>query len=142
MPLRFYTLYEQKFSNLRPLLSITFPKGFRKSKKIGHWTLGKGEKNVKRSEKHPYQKKSCSIWQNSLKNKLFLPGDFTPFIGKSFQIWDYFFILLFPKDSESLKFLDIRLQEVGAKRHSNGSSKVNRHTNTLTDRQTYGQIDL
>ena len=25
---QFYTLYDQKFSNLRPLLSITFPQGF------------------------------------------------------------------------------------------------------------------
>ena len=25
---QFYTLYEQKFSNMRPLLSITFPQGF------------------------------------------------------------------------------------------------------------------
>ena len=41
---QFYTLYEQKFSNMRPLLSITFPQGFRKSKKFGHWTLGSGGK--------------------------------------------------------------------------------------------------
>ena len=45
-PRRFYTLYEQKFSNLRPLLSITFLKGFRKSKKFGHWTLGIGGKKT------------------------------------------------------------------------------------------------
>ena len=47
--------------------------------------------------------------------------------------------LLFPKDSESLKILDIRLREVGAKRPLNGTSKVNRqtdrHTDTQTDRQ-------
>ena len=36
-PRQFYTLYEQKFSNLRPLLSLTFPQGFRKSRKFGHW---------------------------------------------------------------------------------------------------------
>ena len=29
---QFYILYEQHFSNLRPLLSITFPKGFQKFK--------------------------------------------------------------------------------------------------------------
>ena len=28
LPLQFYTFYEQKFSNLRPLLSIIFPQGF------------------------------------------------------------------------------------------------------------------
>ena len=54
---QFYTLFEQKFSNLRPLLSITFPQGFQKSKKFGHWTLGSGgKKTVKQSEKHQYQK--------------------------------------------------------------------------------------
>ena len=37
---------------------------------------------------------------------------------------DHFFPLLFPKDSESLKILDIRLWEVGAKRPLNGTSKV------------------
>ena len=35
------------------------------------------------------------------KNLLFLCSEFTPFISKSFQIWDNFFPLLFPKDSES-----------------------------------------
>ena len=44
---RFYTIYEQKFSNLRPFLVITFPQGFQKSKKFGHWTLGSGGKNTK-----------------------------------------------------------------------------------------------
>ena len=49
---RFYTLYEQKCSNLRPLLSITFPQGFRISKKFGHWTSGSGGKETfKLSEK-------------------------------------------------------------------------------------------
>ena len=48
---------------------------------------------------------------------------------------------LFPKDSKSLKFLDIRLWEVGAKRRLNSTSKVNRrtdgHTNRHTDISTY-----
>ena len=34
----FCTLYEKKFLNLRPLLSIAFFQGFQKSKKFGHWT--------------------------------------------------------------------------------------------------------
>ena len=38
-------------------------------------------------------------------------------------MWHHFFPLLFPKDSESLKILDIRLREVGAKRPLNGTSK-------------------
>ena len=49
MPRQFYTLYEKIFSNLRPLLSITFPQGFRISKNIGHPTSGSGgKKTVKR----------------------------------------------------------------------------------------------
>ena len=58
LPRQFYTLYEHKFSNLRPLLSITFPQRFRESKKFAHWTSGSGgKKTVKRIEKHQYQKK-------------------------------------------------------------------------------------
>ena len=43
---RFYTLYKQKFSNLGQLLSITFLKGFRKSKNFGHWSLESGGKKT------------------------------------------------------------------------------------------------
>ena len=58
LPLRFYTLYEQTFSNLWPSLSITFPQGFWISKKFGHWILGNGgKKTVKRSEK---------VWQTDI----------------------------------------------------------------------------
>ena len=32
--------------SLRPLLSITFPQGFQKSKKFGHWTSGNGGKKT------------------------------------------------------------------------------------------------
>ena len=54
----------------------------------------------------------------------------------------HFFPLLFPKDSESLKILDIRLWEVGADRPLNGTSKVNRQTDGRTDGQTDGHFDL
>ena len=39
--MQFYTLYEQNFSNLRPLLYITFPQGFQKLKflDIGLWEV-------------------------------------------------------------------------------------------------------
>ena len=39
---RFYTIKKQKFSNLTPLLVITFPHGFQKSKSldIGLWEGG------------------------------------------------------------------------------------------------------
>ena len=43
---RFFTIYEQKYLNLRPLLTISFPKGFGKFKKFGHWTLGNGGKKM------------------------------------------------------------------------------------------------
>ena len=67
------------------------------------------------------------------KNQLFLRAGLTPFMSKIFQIGDDFFSLLFPKDSKSLKTLGIQLWEVGTKRHLNGTSKVNRHTDTQTD---------
>ena len=54
---------------------------------------------------------------------------------------DHFFPLVFPKNSESLKILDIRLWEVGAKRPLNGTSKVNRRTDGHTDGHTDGQTD-
>ena len=58
MPRQFYTHCEPKFSNLRPLLSITFPKGFQKSKKkFGHWTLGRALNRLRNTDtiffKHP-----------------------------------------------------------------------------------------
>ena len=49
------------------------------------------------------------------KSKFFLRGDFRPLRNKNVQMLDHFFPLLYPKDSESLKILDIRLREVGTK---------------------------
>jgi hypothetical protein len=46
-------------------------------------------------------------------------SDFRPLPNKNVQMLDHFFPLLFPKDSESLKIL-----EVGAKRPLKGTSKV------------------
>ena len=43
---RFLTIFKQKCSYLRPLLSISFPQGFRISKNIGHPTLGNGGKKT------------------------------------------------------------------------------------------------
>ena len=43
---RFQTIFKQKCSYLIPLLSITFPQGFRISKNIGHPTLGNGGKKT------------------------------------------------------------------------------------------------
>ena len=63
--------------------------------------------------------------QSEEKNKKFVKtffcrGDFTPFLSKSFQIWDQFLPLLFPKDFENLKSLDTGFWEVRAKRLLNG----------------------
>ena len=54
---------------------------------------------------------------------------------------DHFFPLFFPKNSESLKILDIRLWEVGAKRPLSGTSKVNRQTDRQTDGQTHRLLE-
>ena len=43
---RFQTTFKQKCSNLKPLLSITFPQGFRISKNIGHPTSENGGKKT------------------------------------------------------------------------------------------------
>ena len=60
LTLQFYTIFEQKSSNLRPFLSITFCQGFRISKKLGHWTSGSWSKNTvklsERTDKHTKQK--------------------------------------------------------------------------------------
>ena len=77
----------------------------------------------------------------SKKTNFFLRGDLRPLPNKNVQMLNHFFPLLFPKDSESLKILDIRLQKVGAKRPLNGTSKVNRHTNIQTDRRTFRLIE-
>ena len=68
--------------------------------------------------------------------KLFLRGNFRPLPNKNVQMLDHFFPFLFPKDSVSVKILDIRLWEVVAKRPLTGTSKVNTHTNRRTDGQT------
>ena len=83
--------------------------------------------------------------RQNLPQNNFLHGNFTPFFSKSFQIGPLL-PLLFPKDSESLKILDIRLWEVGrAKRCLNGISKINRQTGRQTHghtgRQTHGHTD-
>ena len=88
------------------------------------------------SEKHRYQKKFAQKGKICSKTNFALQGNFTPFISKSFQIWDQFSQLLLPKDS-SQNILDIQLREVGAKRRLNGTSKVNSHTYTNMDKSTY-----
>ena len=68
---RFCTIYNQKFSNLRQLLSITFLQGFQKSKKFKHWNSGKGAK-IRLNRVNKWRKKS-------VKN-FFRLGNFVRFI--------------------------------------------------------------
>ena len=75
--------------------------------------------------------------KSAKKNNFFLSGNFRPLRNKNVQILDHFFPLLFPKDSESLRILDIQLREVGAKKTLNGTSKGN----TRTDKQTDGRTN-
>ena len=79
----------------------------------------------------------CFVRQNQPKKLFFFFWDFRPLPNKNVILWDHFFPLLFPKDSESLKILDIRLWEVVAKRRLNGTSKVNWRTDRKTDISTY-----
>ena len=64
------------------------------------------------------------------------------FQTKMFQSETTSFHYFSPKDSESLKILDIQLCEVGAKRRSNGTSKVNTQTDGQTDKQKDGHFDF
>ena len=51
----------------------------------------------------------------SAKKKKFFYAAILDHFNKNIQFGDHFFRALFPKDSESLKILDIRHQEVGGK---------------------------
>ena len=62
----------------------------------------------------------------SAKKNFFLHGNFKPLPNKNVQMLDHFFLLLFPKDSESLKIFDIRLWEVGAKNPAHGRHQLSR----------------
>ena len=92
---RFYTLYEQKFSNMRPFLFITFSQGFWISKNFGHPTLGSGgKKSVKRylksEQAHRHTDRQTDtrthIWTNRLIESIGPEGQF-------FEKW--FFLLFF-----------------------------------------------
>ena len=137
---RFYTIFKQKCLHLRPLISITFPQGFQISKHFGHRTLGsRGKKTLNGTSK------VNNFFFFFIRKKNFCRhGNFRPFLRKNVKIWDLFFSLLFPKDSESLKILDIQLQEDGGNKTFKRYLKkwTDKHTNTRTDGQTHGHFDL
>ena len=77
---RFQTTSKQKCSNVRPFLSITFPKGFRISKNIGHPTSGSGGKKTVKKDRKP--KKT----EKSKEKNFFLRGDFRQLKKKKMSI--------------------------------------------------------
>ena len=123
-------------SNLRPLLSNTFPQGFWISKNFGHPTLRSGGKKM-----FKWYLKSEQMKKNLWKKTFFCRGDFRPFLSKNVQIWDPFFPLLFPKYFKSLNILDIRLWEVGAKRRLSSTSK-SEHTHTYISKMENITVQL
>ena len=133
---RFHTLYEEKFSNLGPFLYITFPQLFQKSNKFGNWTFGSGAKRPLNRVKNSNTKKSCSVRQNSPKNKLCFARNFTPFVSKSFQIWDHFFLLLFPKESLKKNWHPI----LGSWGKKTFKRYLKKWTDKQTDRRTFRLI--
>ena len=78
----------------------------------------------------------CFVRQNQPKKTIFFLVILDHFLTKMFKSETTSFHHFFPKDSESLEILDIPLQEVGAKRPFNGTSKVNGRTPGQTDTQT------
>ena len=118
-----FAVYEQSFQLWGDFFPLLFPQRFWKSKKFGNWTSESGgTKTFKRIEQ--LKKKNLK----KKKKNFFCSGNFTPCMSKSFQIWDHFFLLLFPKDSENLKSLHIGLWKMGAKIPLKGV----RNTNTKT----------
>ena len=127
---RFLTIFKQKCSNMRPLLSITFPYESLKILDIPLREVG---------AKRPLN--GTSKVKKVKKKKLFLARRFRTIFKQKCSYMRPILSILFPKDSESLKILDIRRWEVGAKRPLNGTSKVNRHTDRRTDVQTDRRTD-
>ena len=109
-PRRFWTIFEQKCSYLRPLLSITLTQGFRISKIFRHLILGSGGKKM-----FKIYLKSEQIKKKSVKKPLFVAAILDHFLSKNVQILDQFFLPLFSKDPESLTKLDSPLWKVGEK---------------------------
>ena len=81
------TLYEQKFSNLRPFLAITFPQGFRIFEKFGHWTLKQGASR---------RSSGVNNWKNTLKT-FFAAAILLPLWAKVFKSDIIFFHYFSPR---------------------------------------------
>ena len=105
-----------------PLVPSTFPQGFWKSKKFGYWISGSGgKKTFNRRE----QKKNHNFF--------FCFSNLKSFMSKSFQIWEHFSQLLFPKDSQNQKkFGHLTFRSFGKKTGSEKGWRTDRHTNIST----------
>ena len=127
LPRGFYTLYDQKLSNLRPLLSISFPKDCSNLKSLDIELREVGAKRPLNGLRNTNSRKILPTKQTFFCAAILQP--LLVFFLSETTSFHYFF----PKDSEYLKILDIRLREEGAKRRFNGTSKVNRQTHIWTN---------
>ena len=145
-------IYQKIWGHFFPLLYL---QGFRKSKRFGHWALGsKGKKTLKRSEQIKKTHKQIFQWrfytlyeQKFVKSGNLLSNTFLQGFQKSkkFGRWT-----LGSRGKKTIKQSEKhRYQscynpahpkvkcgsaEVRAKRHLNGTLKVNRHTHRHTQR--------
>ena len=87
------------FQILDQFFPLLFPRDSENLKSVDIWLWEVGAKRPLNRVRKTNTKKSCSVRQNSPKTNFFWRSDCTPFISKSFKIWDHLFPLLFPKDS-------------------------------------------
>ena len=132
-PRRFQTIFKQKCSYLRPLLSITFPQEFRISKNIGHSNSGSGGTKTVKKDRKP--KKT----EKSEEKNFFFARRFQTIFKQKCSYLRPLLSITFTKDSESLKILDIRLREVGAKSPLNAGVNIPTRSTRLSHGQS-GQI--
>ena len=143
-----FTYYEQKFSNMRPLLSITFSQGFWKSKRFGRWTLRIGSKKMfKQSEQMKMIRKFffCStailhpFWANVSKSEITSNYYFSPRILKILKVWTLNFGMWGKKTVKRSE--KHRYQKNPTKKTFKQYLKTEQ-TDKQTHTHTYGQIDI
>ena len=132
---RFLTIFKQKCSYLRPLLSITFPQGVRISKNIGHPTLGSGgKKTVKR-----YLKTA-----KSEEKKLFFAQRFLKIFKQKISYLRPLHSITFSQGFRISKNIGHPTSESGGKKTVKRylkSEHTHRHTDGQTDRWTFRLIE-
>ena len=126
---QFYTVYETSFE----IFPFFFPKD---SKNLTSCDIGIWEVEAKR-HLNIVNKERKNLWKT-----LFAAEIFFIILNKIVQIWDHFFPLISPNDSEYLKILDIGLYKVVAKRPLNGVRKCSRQIDKQTKKKTYEHFIL